>query len=436
MKRKFYIKSRLSDNISVTPEGYLLCKNVPITHKGDIEYRKEETPFAKEATAPTVICNWSDDIFDEATAASFEMKPITIEHPQDFVDSENWEEFSNGMMTNVRRGEGDLEDHLITDLLITTKKAIDLVKEQGIREVSLGYDCSWELVGENKVERYKLRGNHCALVEAGRAGVTCAIKDSKEISVMAKKVKSKWASLKKAFGKAADELEKEEMKKVEDSEIDEAIKAKEAELAALKAKKAEDEEEEESEDEESEEKKSKDEVDLSEVTSRLDKLEGMFKKLIEAMSGEEESEDEESKDDDLEEEEEVVADDEYEDEEEESEDEECSSTDSMIEILAPSKKFKGKDAKLKAICEAYKTEDGKNIINSLTGGKKPTAKMQGIDTVFVAAAQLLKAKRADDFSGTKSHKTKDSTSNLLTFGVGVTAAQLNEANEKYWNNNK
>ncbi len=41
---RFYTTSRLSENMEFTPEGYLLCKGVPIARIGALEYLPEEVP--------------------------------------------------------------------------------------------------------------------------------------------------------------------------------------------------------------------------------------------------------------------------------------------------------------------------------------------------------------------------------------------------------
>ena len=42
---KYFIKTKLSENISETPEGFLLCKNVLLTHTGELKYAPGEHPF-------------------------------------------------------------------------------------------------------------------------------------------------------------------------------------------------------------------------------------------------------------------------------------------------------------------------------------------------------------------------------------------------------
>ncbi len=89
---RFYTTSRLSENMEFTPEGYLLCKAVPIARIGALEYLPEEVPedISDGASGPTVmVYRDADDLFSEATIASFEGKPVTVDHPDAFVTPEN-----------------------------------------------------------------------------------------------------------------------------------------------------------------------------------------------------------------------------------------------------------------------------------------------------------------------------------------------------------
>ncbi len=41
----FYTTEQISEHISKTPEGFLLCESVPIARVGDYEYSKDEVPI-------------------------------------------------------------------------------------------------------------------------------------------------------------------------------------------------------------------------------------------------------------------------------------------------------------------------------------------------------------------------------------------------------
>jgi hypothetical protein len=79
---------------------------------------------------------------------------------------------------NVRRGSGDESDLLLADLIVYDQALINEIQE-GKREVSCGYDCVYEPMGDGTYQQKQICGNHVAVVRAGRAGDRVAIKDSK-----------------------------------------------------------------------------------------------------------------------------------------------------------------------------------------------------------------------------------------------------------------
>jgi len=173
-----YYGTRLSENISRRePEGYLLCLNVPVARTGTQEYLPEELSLPHSSSFVSVF-RPEEEVFSEATVASFEGMPVTNDHPPDGVDVSNIRALQKGHAHNVRRGTGDESDLLLADLIITDPHLIDLILEDGKREISCGY--TYELHEENgQYVQRKIRGNHVAVVDAGRAGPRVSIKDSK-----------------------------------------------------------------------------------------------------------------------------------------------------------------------------------------------------------------------------------------------------------------
>ncbi len=108
-------------------------------------------------------------------------------------------------------------------------------------------------------------------------------------------------------------------------------------------------------------------------------------------------------------------------------------TASRVEILAPGLKAKEKDAKVMALKAAYATTDGKKVIEALTGGKEPKFDSQDkVNTLFIAASEVLKASRTADLSKTKQTRDFDpSESSPLS---GLTPEQMNERNAKHYAN--
>jgi hypothetical protein len=165
---KYYSTAKLSERLSETPEGFLVCEAVPITRAGDLLYSPFETPVTP-GNGNTVINRTVEDIHDPATIASFEGKPVTINHPEDFVTPDNWRELAVGIVQNVRPGEGEDADKLLADLLITDYEAISAVKSKRLREVSCGYEAEYVEIGPGRGRQENIIGNHVALVRLGGA---------------------------------------------------------------------------------------------------------------------------------------------------------------------------------------------------------------------------------------------------------------------------
>lgn len=178
---RYLITSELGPRRHKTPEGFLVCSGVPIARTGDYEY------FASEGQSPGIqpdadgrIISRRDpeQVFAPAALASFEGKPVTLGHPPvDAVTPETWREYAVGTVKDVRRGQGDDADKVIADLIISDAAAIAAI-EDGLRELSCGYDVTLEQVEPGIERQTMIRGNHVALVDAGRAGSECAIRDA------------------------------------------------------------------------------------------------------------------------------------------------------------------------------------------------------------------------------------------------------------------
>lgn len=177
-KMRFYIEEQISENISTTPEGFLLCQNCPITRIGEFLYKDGEVPIAADKNGIIRIQRDADEVFKEEAINSFNGKPITVNHPDGFVDPDNWSDLAVGTVQNVRRGEGNQRDLVIADLLITRSDAIELVNA-GLRELSCGYDAEYSEISPGLGKQTQIVGNHVALVMKGRAGARCKINDKK-----------------------------------------------------------------------------------------------------------------------------------------------------------------------------------------------------------------------------------------------------------------
>lgn len=181
---KYFFTTRLGNTRYQLADGSLLCKDVPIARTGTQLYADFDLPDLEPDDDGEIVVERSpDEVFSEATLASFEGMTVTIQHPEDdngnimFVDPDNWRELAYGHVQNVRRGEGEQSDLMLADLIIKDTEAMAAI-DAGLDEVSCGYNAEYRQTAAGKAEQYQITGNHVALVQNGRAGIRCSIGDS------------------------------------------------------------------------------------------------------------------------------------------------------------------------------------------------------------------------------------------------------------------
>lgn len=119
-------------------------------------------------------------VFDDRAARSFIGKPVTDNHPAQPVTADNWRQHARGtVMGAMRDGE-----YLAFDLLLTDAATIAAV-DAGKRELSNGYAADLEFGSFTAPDgtvcdarQTSVTGNHVAIVDRGRAGPECAIRDA------------------------------------------------------------------------------------------------------------------------------------------------------------------------------------------------------------------------------------------------------------------
>ena len=299
-----YYASTLSDNISETPEGYLVCKNVPIARTGVQEYLGQELNITDKYDETIKVYREEEDVFAPEAIASFEGKPFTNNHPEPKVDVNNLPLYGKGHAQNVRRSTEE-PDLLLADIVVTDPIVISEIKSKVKRDISSGYDCYY-VPYKDGYRQVEIRGNHIALVSKGRAGDRVSIKDNlnERKGKMAKK--NILAAMLKAFAKDANPDEVAEAVDAINQRDAEEEKAKIVEALKSKAE---------------EETKDEDGDPMAKVMERLDSMEERLNKLFSKESSDEEPEEEE-KEDELEEKIEEEVEEEVKDSDEEIEEEE------------------------------------------------------------------------------------------------------------------
>lgn len=236
-----YYGSQISPHLVDTPEGFLICKDVPIARTGPQDYLARELQLDGDPDRLIIVQRHPEDVFEEATLASFEGKPICDGHPPENVGPENYAAYTKGHVQNVRR-EGD---YIVADLYINDANLANEVRNNVKREVSCGYLCNYVPDGSG-YKQSRIRGNHVAVVPKGRAGATVSIQDT---APEAEKGRNKpmsefWKSVLTAFGMAAKDASPEELDKMVETAataLDAEPAEKAPEAAPAESKPAEDE---------------------------------------------------------------------------------------------------------------------------------------------------------------------------------------------------
>lgn len=181
---------------TITAEGYLVAPG-NLARTGVQEYRAHELGLDSDGMDPMKTIRLHrppEEVFNADSMASFENKPITIEHPPRGVTADNWSELAKGEVRNVGRS-GDM---LTGTLLVKARDAIDAL-QNGKAELSNGYSFELDMtpgttadgVAYDGVQR-NIRGNHVAIVDHARCGSACRIADSQTtegVATMAEKRK-------------------------------------------------------------------------------------------------------------------------------------------------------------------------------------------------------------------------------------------------------
>lgn len=170
--RAFYAND-ISQNISETPEGFLICKNVRIARTGVQHYLGSELGIVDKYHDMVAVYRPEDEVFHPETLASFEGKPVTDDHPAGDVLPGNYANYAKGHAQHIRK-DGE---YIMADLIITDPVLIDKIKTGQKRDVSAGYTCHWKPYQDGMAQS-QIRANHIAVVKTGRAGPAVTITDS------------------------------------------------------------------------------------------------------------------------------------------------------------------------------------------------------------------------------------------------------------------
>lgn len=167
----------------LTRDGYLVA-DARIARTGIQLYRGSEADPKNEHgyrdTAVVRVLRPDNEVFSTDAMASFAHRPVTNDHPAESVSAKNWKAHSVGMTgADIARDR----DFVRVPMVVMDQAAIADV-QAGKRELSCGYTCDlkWEPGETADGQPYdaiqtNIRGNHLAIVSAGRAGKDCRLGD-------------------------------------------------------------------------------------------------------------------------------------------------------------------------------------------------------------------------------------------------------------------
>ena len=188
MTLKVQVQDRLDINVPTsrefTPEGFL---RVPahVARTGVQEYFASELGLDGDPSRVIRVYRPADEVFKDESLAKYDGIDITIEHPDNFVNSSNYKDLTCGIVRGqaVRDGE-----YVKCDLIIKDKEAIDRVLA-GKDELSVGYEAIYAVddSGEYDFIQRDIDPNHLAITDRARAGHKARIFDSKECTIMTKR---------------------------------------------------------------------------------------------------------------------------------------------------------------------------------------------------------------------------------------------------------
>ncbi|OVZ83877.1 DUF2213 domain-containing protein [Yersinia kristensenii] len=402
---QYFYNSRLGETRFTMSDGGLLCKDVPIGRTGVQLYGGEELDdIEPDSDGEILVERTEDEVFRLETLASFEGMTFTVSHPIEDVTPDNWGRYAAGHVQNVRRGSGDQSDLMIADIVVKKAEAIKVILEDGVDQISAGYDAEYQQTARGKARQYDIIANHVALVPTGRAGKRCSIGDSKRMTMnntwfakLRRAIKTKdAAAMEEAMESAPSELTSDEgsgeLPKAINITINpqQPLPKQEPELDAIAT------------------------TDSGDIESRVAAMETTLAAILEKLGA--------TTDADPDEEDEgrrITSDAAY-----------HQDVVSRAEWIVPGIKLPegGKLASFKrtVLDAAFKTTEGEKLLKGIVGDKPDFAKMPklSLDAAFIAASEIAKGRNNIQLN----HRTTDSAAPNRR----PTAADLNKQNAAFW----
>jgi uncharacterized protein len=158
-------------SVTRTDEGYLRIK-APVARSGIYKYRLSDGSIQREFIPP-------ETLFNSDSLDTLKLKPVTRDHPSNFVDSKSFNRDAVGFTSEQIDSDKNM---IYVDFLVTSQDGIDFI-ESGVNQLSPAYQCDvikqsgitesgehYDAIQRNRVY------NHLALVDKARGGSSLSFK--------------------------------------------------------------------------------------------------------------------------------------------------------------------------------------------------------------------------------------------------------------------
>jgi hypothetical protein len=158
-----------------TADGCVMFPGTVIARCGDQRYFYAELLGAgiePDENGWITVSRPASEVFANESLLSFANAPLTLGH----VGEGEAEERAVGRVLRPHR-EGE---HLVADLHVCDRQAITLIRDQGWRAISAGYECGYRALGRGRGEQYSISADHVAVLgpdQEARCGDVCTIRD-------------------------------------------------------------------------------------------------------------------------------------------------------------------------------------------------------------------------------------------------------------------
>jgi uncharacterized protein len=163
-----------------TDEGYYLVEGY-VSRPGVLEYRQDDGSIRRELVLP-------EELHRADSLSTLARKPVTLEHPPEFVGPENVDKYGVGDTDGEVEVEA-MNGFVKVKMAVRRKDGIEAI-DRGIKELSPGYTVDLdETAGEHpQYGRYDAiqrnrRYNHTAITVAGRAGAQVALRADSAVQI-------------------------------------------------------------------------------------------------------------------------------------------------------------------------------------------------------------------------------------------------------------